>query len=101
MGAYEFTIAEPVEPLEMLAELAETVEELGLGKGTENSLLAKLETAIGVLKDDNQKNDPVAVNILGAFINAASAQSSKKIPEAQAEVLIAEAIAIIEALGSG
>jgi len=101
MGAYEFTIAEPVEPLEMLAELGELVEELGLSKGIENSLSAKVEAAIGVLEDDNEKNDGAAVNILGAFMNAASAQSGKKIAESQAEVLIAEAAAIIEALEGG
>jgi len=101
MGAYEFVIAGPAEPVEMLAELGEMVEELALAKGTENSLLAKVEAAIAVLEDDNEKNDGAAVNILGAFINAASAQSGKKIPEAQAEALIAEAMAIIEAIGSG
>ena len=90
-----------VEPLEMLAELGVMVEELGLSEGVENSLLAKLEAAISVLEDDNEKNDGAAVNILGAFINAASAQSGKKIPESQADALIAEAAAIIEALESG
>jgi len=101
MGVYEFTVAGPVEPLEMLAELGEMVEELGLSKGIENSLLAKLQAAGGVLEDDNEQNDGAAVNILEAFINAASAQSGKKIPEGQAEALIAEAAAIIEALESG
>ena len=98
MGAYEFTIAEPEEPLEMLAELGEMVEELGLSKGIENSLLAKVEAAIGVLEDDNEKNDGAAVNVLGAFINAVEAQTGKKIPELQAAALIAEAAVIIEAL---
>jgi hypothetical protein len=92
---------ERVEPVEMLAELGEMVEGLGLSKGVENSLLAKLEAAAGVLEDDNEKNDGAAVNMLGAFINAASAQSGKKIPESQADALIAEAEAIIEALESG
>jgi len=87
-------------PLERLVELVEMVEGLGLAKGIENSLLAKVEAAGGVLEDDNEKNDGAAVNILGAFINAASAQSGKKIPESQADALIAEAAAIIEALES-
>ncbi len=90
----------PVGPVEMLVELGEMVEELGLGEGVENSLLAKLQAAGGVLEDDNEKNDGAAVNILGAFINAASAQSGKKIPESQADALIAEAAAIIESLES-
>ena len=85
----------------MLVELGEMVEELGLGEGIENSLLAKLQAAVGVLEDDNEKNDGAAVNILGAFINAASAQRGKKIAESQADALIAEAAAIIEALQSG
>ena len=91
----------PVGPVEMLVELGEMVEELGLSEGVENSLLAKVEAATGVLEDDNEKNDGAAVNILGAFINAASAQSGKKIAESQAEGLIAEAAAIIEVLESG
>ena len=62
---------------------------------------AMVAAAIGWLEDDNKKNDGAAVNILGAFINAASAQSGKKIPESQADALIAEAAAIIEALQSG
>jgi hypothetical protein len=85
----------------MLAELGEMVEELSLSEGVENSLLAKVEAAVGVLEDDNEKNDGAAVNILRAFINAASAQSGKKIAESQADALIAEAAAIIEALESG
>jgi hypothetical protein len=93
--------AGPVEPLEMLAELGEMVEGLGLSEGVESSLLAKLDAAVGVLEDDNEKNDGAAVNILGAFINAVSAQSGKKISEVDADALIAEAAAIIEALESG
>lgn len=88
IGAYEFI---PPEAAEMIGELIETVGELGLAKGTENSLAAKLEAAMKALGDENEHNDKAAVNLLKAFINAVKAQRGKKISELDADMLVAEA----------
>lgn len=87
-----------VGPVELVDELADDVFELGLPQGISNSLGAKLDTALKVLDDENENNDAAAINSLGAFINAVKAQSGKKIPEDDAEVLIAAAQAIIDLL---
>ena len=47
------------------------------------------------------KNDGAAIGELEAFINAVEAQRGKKIPEAAADALIAEAQAIIDLLEAG
>ena len=79
--------------------LAEAVEALDLPKGTANSLQAKLDAAKKKLTDANDDNDVAAINTLGAFINEVEAQRDKKIPEADADALIALAQAIIDLLG--
>ncbi len=95
MGAYELPLSDPLELLEMLAE---DVSGLGLHKGIETSLLAKLNTAIKKLQDDNEKNDVAAEKALQAFINAVQAQSGKKIPESDADALITAAQQILDLL---
>jgi len=97
MGAFERV---PV-PAELIAELLEEVAGLGLPRGIENSLMAKLNAALGALEDENENNDAAAINTLGAFINAVEAQRGKKIPEAEADALIAAAQEIIELLSDG
>jgi predicted outer membrane repeat protein len=94
MGAYEA----PLGPLDLLIELSEHIDAMNLHKGTANSLKAKLNAALCLLEDDNENNDVAAVNLLEAFINAARAQYDKKIPEADADVLIAAAQEIITLL---
>jgi Right handed beta helix region/PKD domain len=71
------------------------VQSLGLPKGTENSLLAKLNAAEASV---NRGNAGSARGQLGAFINEVSAQRSKKIPAAAADALIASAQQIIAAI---
>jgi len=95
MGAYEYR---PPTPAELAAELLEGVGGLELHKGISNSLEAKLNAALGALEDENENNDIAAINTLGAFINAVEAQRGKKIPEAEADALIAAAQEIIELL---
>jgi len=97
MGAYE----RMPEPAELVAELLEEVGGLELPSGIENSLMAKLNAALRVLEDENENNDAAAVNTLEAFINAVEAQRGKKIPEAEADALIAAAQEIIELLSDG
>ncbi|MHC4791329.1 MAG: FIMAH domain-containing protein [Planctomycetota bacterium] len=66
-----------------------------------NSLEAKLNAALRALEDENENNDIAAINTLGAFINAVESQRGKKIPEADADALIADAMEIIELLSDG
>ena len=74
------------------------VEKLSPPKGIENSLVAKLDSALKVLEDVNENNDGAAINSLEAFINAVEAQKGKKISEADADALIANVLEIIDLL---
>jgi hypothetical protein len=94
MGAYE----RMPEPAELILDLADDVMALNLHKGITNSLEAKLNAALRALEDENENNDIAAINTLEAFINAVEAQRGKKIPEAEADALIAAAQEIIELL---
>jgi hypothetical protein len=82
--------------IELCVDLISQVEELGLPKGAENSLVSKLENAIDSLGKGQTK---AALNKLEAFINEVEAQRGKKIPQSDADALIAAAqyiIAVIE-----
>jgi len=74
---------------------------MNLPKGIADSLLAKINTALQKLEDDNENNDAAAINSLQAFINAVQAQSGKKISQADADSLIAAAQQIIDLLTNG
>ncbi len=87
-------------PVELLDILAQDIIDLDLQPGIENSLLAKLDTALQKLEDDNENNDAAAVNLLEAFINTVEAHRDKKIPEADADALIAAAQEIIDLLSN-
>ena len=87
------------DPIALIPALAGLVTDLGLDGGTENSLHAKLDSALNPLDDENLKNDGAAVNSLEAFINEVEAQSGVHIPEADALDLIAFAEDIIALLG--
>ena len=89
-------------PVQLLESLAEKVIKLvDLPKGISNSLLAKLDTALRALDDLNENNDVVAINALGAFINAVDAQRGKQVTNGQADTLIADAQYIIDLLVAG
>ena len=92
---------EPDDPVVLLGELAVDVYELNLQNGIENSLDAKLDSALNALDDANENNDVAAINSLGAFINAVEAQSGSKIPVEDADILIAAAQDIIDLLSGG
>jgi hypothetical protein len=86
-------------PLEQIEQIINIVESLNLQTGIENSLDAKLSAAMQALDDVNQNNDVAAINALNAFINAALAQRGDKMPEADADEIIAlaqDAIAALE-----
>ncbi len=89
---------EYIGPVELLDILAQGIIDLDLQPGIENSLLAKLDSALQKLEDDNENNDTAAINLLEAFIKTVEAQYGKKIPKANADVLIAAAQEIIELL---
>lgn len=86
------------DPTAFLDMLADDIVALKLHAGIENSLLAKVDTAIDKLEDDNDNNDTAAINSLQAFINAVQAQSGKKIHQDDADALIALAQKIIAEL---
>ena len=76
-------------------KLIETIRTWNLPKGTENSLTSKLQNAIQSLENGQQN---AAINKLNAFINEVKAQSGKKLTNAQADALIAEAQRIINTI---
>ncbi|MCP4263056.1 MAG: hypothetical protein GY774_36920 [Planctomycetes bacterium] len=86
-------------PQDEIVELIFTVAEMNLHQGIENSLDAKLDTAFNALDDMNENNDGAAINSLNAFINAVEAQRGNKITNEQANILVADANAIITLLG--
>lgn len=89
------------DPVELLNALVQTVIGLNLHHGIENSLDAKLDAALQALDDVNANNDVAAVNALEAFMNAVEAQRDNKIPEADADSLIADTQQIITLLTEG
>jgi len=88
----------PSDPAAMIVDLVAMVESCNLQNGIDNSLDAKLDAALNALDDTNENNDVAAINAMEAFISATQAQSGKKIPEADANQLIADAQAIIALL---
>ena len=95
-GGIHFEVVE--DPVQLLESLAQDVIDLNLHSGIENSLDAKLDAALKAIEDLNQNNDVAAINALEAFINAVEAQRGNKIPEADADDLIAAAQQIIDLL---
>jgi 3-isopropylmalate dehydratase small subunit len=85
-------------PTEAIEDLIRFVEDLNLQKNIKNNLSTKLDAALKALKDENESNDVVAINALGAFINAVKAQQGKKISEADADILIETAQGLIAML---
>jgi len=86
------------DPAVAILDLIDTVEDMNLQQGIDNSLDAKLDAAANALDDVNQNNDVAAINSLNAFINAVEAQRGARITDAQADELIARANSIIAKL---
>ena len=85
-------------PQELLEALLQTVIDLNLQQGIENSLDAKIDAVSKALDDLNENNDIASCNTLDAFINAVEAQRGGKISEDDADTLVAAAQQILEAL---
>jgi len=86
------------DPESRLEKLIETVASLNLENGINNSLDAKLQNALDALEAKNAGQRQDAINKMQAFINAVEAQSGDKIPESNADYLIAVANCIISLL---
>jgi len=82
-------------PVEAVLDLITKVDGIGLPKGVEQSLLAKLNVAE---KKITQKQYTPARNTLNAFINEVNAQRGKALTTAQANELIATAQRIIKSI---
>ena len=85
-------------PVQLIESLIDTVINLNLQGGIENSLDSKLDAVEKSLQDLNENNDQAAINALQAFINAVEAQRGGKISDTDADALIAFAQAIIDLL---
>ena len=81
-------------PQEQISSLSEVVFSLELDGGTMNSLAAKLGGALDKL-DPLATDKPAAKNKLQSFINSVNAIRGKKISQATADDLIAQAQAVI------
>ena len=91
-------ITDTLDPVQLLLELNDTVMNLNLQRGIDNSLDTKLNRALDALSDAITNNDVSAVNALNAFINETLAQRGNKITETDADFLIQEAEAILNLL---
>jgi len=95
------TLATVTDPADQIRALIEQVKVLGLTRGTEKSLIGKLETALKKLEGKNPNGDQAAINVLRAFINEVKAHAGKKIPRTNAEALIGVAEEIIDTIENG
>ena len=91
--AFTFRLSESAS--DQIEDLIELVRSFDLPSGFERSLIAKLESALDALDEDDTAT---ACDSLSAFINEVQAQSGRKIPEAQADQLINQANQIKQAL---
>ena len=84
--------------VDRIEDFVDIIENLNLPKGIENSLTSKINNAQKLL---DKGNDNAAINLLEAFINHVKAQSGKKIPEEDANMLIEYANNIIRQIEEG
>ena len=81
--------------IEAIKNLINYVKNLNLKDRIAKSLIAKLNTSIQEIQANNNEE---ATNSLQAFINETNAQRGKKIPKNEADILIADAQAIIASM---
>ena len=87
------TIKYSQDPVIIIENLIEEIEDMDLPRGTENNLVFKLNDAIILIEKENFNG---AKQKLGDFIDYIKAQRGKKIPEEQTDYLIWYAEGIIE-----
>ncbi len=83
---------------ELIQARVGSVMNLNLNQGISNSLDAKLAAVERAIVDANANNDAAAVNSVQAFINEVQTQSGRKIPQGDADALIAAVNEIIALL---
>ena len=91
-GPDVFAVATPIEPSELLEELAVVVT----GEGPGSSFADKIVLAKTYLDVPDEES---ACLILGDFLNQVRAQRGKKLTEEQADLFAADAVAIMDAVG--
>jgi hypothetical protein len=89
-----FAVMLLMDPVEALEALIAQVSELGLPRGLETSLLAKLQGALAAWTDGGRGRMGSAAHRLGAFVHACEAQRGKQLSSEVADDLIAAAEAI-------
>lgn len=89
-----FVATIPVDTL--IDDLADLIAGMALPRGTERSLMSKLEAADAAIA---RGNTSAACSQLQALINHARAQSGRSLTTAQADALIASTLALRSALG--
>lgn len=82
-------------PAEAIGDLITTIEDFGLPKGIEKSLIALLKAAIKSLE---KYQEQAVIGQLTGFIHHAEAQNVKKLTEEQAQMLIVVAQRIIDSI---
>jgi len=82
-------------PAEAIGDLIITIEDFGLPKGIEKSLIALLKAAIKSLE---KYQEQAVIGQLTGFIHHAEAQNVKKLTEEQAQILIVVAQRIIDSI---
>jgi parallel beta-helix repeat protein len=83
-------------PEQATCDLIDLVESMNLQQGIDNSLDAKLTSALDALEALNADKRNDAINKINAFINEVEAQREKKLTNEQADLLIAAAQEIID-----
>lgn len=96
LDIHAFTFQLPGSTSDEIEDLIALVLSFNLKDGTESSLIAKLESALGALDEGDTATACVS---LSAFVNEVQAQSDKKIPATQANQLINSANQIKQELG--
>jgi probable HAF family extracellular repeat protein len=84
-GKLTFARAFLLTPVPSVTDLEDLVRSLDLPRGTENSLLAKLDAALRAIEDGRTE---AACGSLRAFANEVEAQRGKKITDSQADELL-------------
>lgn len=89
----------PGSPTDLLDDLMLKITDVNVQKGISNALDAKTQTIERVINDLNQQNNVAAINSLTAFTYFVQAQRGNQIDEADADMLIAAALAVISSIG--
>lgn len=97
-AAYVFRLTPP-DPVNLILELMDLVENMSMVPGIDTSMHGKLNAALMVLTDLSMNNDTAALHLLGSFAAQVEALGGKQIAAEDADDLIAAAREIIQTLG--